>query len=232
VLDELERARAHHVRLVPAHILGQDVRLVDPAIGGGEADQEGRFGPLEPEPHRRRVGGLDRLHHLVRPLAGGDDPRRREDDLVVARLDVARRHRTAIVEADALAQLERIGQCVRRDRPRLGQVWDRPRARPVDGIHAQKRVVVRGERMDGPERPLPVPVIGGGLRGDQEDQLPAVAWPLLRLGRIGHQQDRGKGGCDQKPRGTDHGRLLGRIVRPDPRCDRRGALQFRRCHVP
>ena len=141
VLDELEGARAHHVGLVPAHVLGQDVRLVDPVEGRGQVDQERGLGPLEPEAHGVRVDGLDRLDHLIGALARRDHVGRREDDLVIARLDVARRHRAAVVEADALAQLDGVGHAVRRDRPGLGEVPDGPRAGAVGGIDAQQGVV-------------------------------------------------------------------------------------------
>src|SRR6266496_4495171 len=89
VLDELERARPHHVRLVPVHVPGENVRLVDPVEGGRDVDQERGLGPLEPEAHGERVGSLDGFDRVVGALAERDHAGRREDDLVVAGLDVA-----------------------------------------------------------------------------------------------------------------------------------------------
>ncbi len=112
VLDELERSGAHHVRLVPVHVLGQEVRIEDPVVGRGQADQKRCFGPLEAEPHGMRVGRLDGLDDVVGTLAHGDQPGGREDDLVVAGLHVPRRHEAAVVEVHALAEPEGVGRAV------------------------------------------------------------------------------------------------------------------------
>src|SRR6184192_4738016 len=52
VLDEDEGARAHDVRLVPVHVLRQDVGPVDPVEGRGESGDERRRRPLEAEHDR------------------------------------------------------------------------------------------------------------------------------------------------------------------------------------
>ena len=202
VLDELERPGTHHVRLVPADVAGQDVRLEDPVVGRSQADQERGLGPLEPEPHRVRVGRLDGLDHLVGPLAHGDDARRRNDDLVVAGLDVSRGQDAPVVKANAVPKLERVREAIRRDRPRLREVGDGLRARAVGRIDAQQRVVVRRERMNDAERPLPVAVVGGRLRGHQEDQLAAIArW----LGIRRRERDDHEGARDQHGTSTHDG---------------------------
>ena len=113
-------------------------------------------------------------------LAARDDARRREDDLVVGGLHVPGRHHAAVVELHALADLERVGALVRRDRPRLGEVADELGARPVGGIHPHERVVVRPDRVEHRERLLPMRVEARRLGGDHEDQL--AARPRLVLG--------------------------------------------------
>ena len=209
VLDKLERAGAHRVRLVPVYVLGENVRLVDEVEGRGHVDQERGLGPLEPEPHRLRVGRLDGLDHLVGPLASGDHAGRRKNDLVIACLDVARRHGAAVVKPDALAQLEGVGHGVRRNRPGLGQVGYRPRPGSVGGIDAQEGVVDGREGVDGAEGSLAVSVIGRRLRGNQEDQLSTVAGLFLRGGLRGRhsagQDNERQSEHAKKPQGTDHG---------------------------
>ena len=189
VLDELEGPGAHHVRLVPADVPGQDVGLEDPVVGRGQADQERGLGPLEPKPHRVRVRRLDDFDGLVGPLAHGDDARGRRDDLVVAGLDVARGHDAAVVKAHALPQSERVRQPVRRDRPGLRQVRHRPGARPVGRVDAEQRVVVGRQRVDDAERALPVAVVRRRLRGHEEDQLAAGARLVLGEGGRPQRQD-------------------------------------------
>ncbi len=224
VLDELEGAGAHHVGLVPAHVPGEDVRLEDPAERRGEVHEEGGLGPLEPEAHRLRIGRLDGLDRLVGALAERDHRARREDDLVVGGLDVARRHRAPVVEADALAQLEGVGQPVRRDRPGVGQVRNGTRPRPVGGIDAQQRVVVRRQRMDGAERPLAVAVIGRGLGGHHDDQLASVAGGVLGAG--GAEPEHHERGGEQHPEHRENtgGRLDGSHAVPPGFGERRSSL--------
>src|SRR2546425_6749915 len=122
VLHEHERARAHHVRLVPPHIPLEDVGLVDPAEGRRERGEEGPLRPREPEYDRVAVRRLDRLDVDIDALAIRRDARRREDDLVVAGLDVPGGHLASVVELHTPPALERIGAAVLGDRPRLGQV--------------------------------------------------------------------------------------------------------------
>ena len=109
----------------------------------------------------------------VLALAARADAGRREDDLVVGGLDVLRRHLAPVVELDALAELERVGQPVLGDGPALGEITDRLGPGRVGRIDPEQRAVVRGDRVDEPEGLLAVAVVGRRLGGHREDQLPA-----------------------------------------------------------
>ena len=193
VLHEEEGARAHHVRLVPAHVLGEDVGLVDPVPGRCEVQQEGRLRPLEPEADGLGIRSLDHLDRPVGALPRGRDALGRKDDLVVGGLDVPRGHGGAVVELHALPKLEGVDQAVLGDGPGLRQVPDRLRARLVEGVHAQERVVVRGHRMHDAEGFLAVRIVGRRLRRHHELQLTAVARLVLSA--------RGPRGPDQRHEG-------------------------------
>jgi hypothetical protein len=209
VLDEQEGPGAHDVRLVPMHVLGQDVGLVDPVPGRGQVQEERRLRPLEAETDRVGIRGFHHFDRVIGILAQRLDPRGREDDLVVRRLDVLRGHLAAIVELHALAQLERVDQAVLRDGPGFGQITDRFGPGLVEGIHPHQGVVVRRRRVDEPERLLLVGVVGGRLRRHHEGQHAAVS--RLVLGdagdRPGKRQREGEDDerADRPPTAMAHG---------------------------
>ena len=180
VLDEDEGARAHDVRLVPVHVLRQDVGPVDPVEGRGESGDERRRRPLEAEHDRGGVRGLHRLDGRVLAFAERDDARGRKDDLVVGRLHVLRGQVAAVVELHPATEPERVGPAVPGDRPRLGEVTHHPRPRTIGGIEPEERIVNRSDRVDERERPFAVPVVGCRLGRDDEHELATVARPLLR----------------------------------------------------
>ena len=171
VLDEGEGPGAHHVLFVPADVFREDVGLVDPAVGGGQRHEERCLRPLEPEADRRRIRRLDRFDGAVLALAIRRRLRRREHDLVVARLRIARRHDGAVVEAYAGSQLQCVDEPVGRNRPRLREVGHDLRAGSIERIDAQQRVVVRRQRVHDAEGALFVAVIGRRLGRHEEDQL-------------------------------------------------------------
>ena len=199
MLDERERAGAHHVLLVPAHVLRQDVGLEDPAVRRGQRHEERRLRPLEPEADGLGVGRLDGLHGAILPLAIRRRLGRGEDDLVVAGLRVARGHEAAVVEAHARPQLQRVREPIGRDCPRLREVGNHLGARAVERVDAQQRVVVRRQRVDDAEGALLVAVVGRWLGGHEVDQLAAGA--RLVLGEGGRQQ------CESDDRGGHQGRV-------------------------
>src|SRR5262249_33201817 len=135
------------------------------------------------------------------------------DDLVVACFHVTRGEHTAVVEPHALAQLERIGEAVGRDRPGLGEVGPRARARAVRRVDAKQRVVHGCQRMHGAEGAFTVPVVRGRLGRHREDELPSVAGTLLGDGRCGAREEN----QHQQPRGTDHGSPRDEAARPPVR---------------
>ena len=171
VLDELEGAGAHDVLLVPVDVLGQCVRLVDEVVGRGQGEEEGALRVLQAEAHRGRVRRLDHLDRPVLALAARPDALRREDDLVVGRLDVFRRHLGPVVELDPSPELERVGEALLRHGPALGQIADGFGAGGVSRIDPEERAVEGRERVDEPERLLPVAVVRGRFRGHREDEL-------------------------------------------------------------
>ena len=113
MLDEDEGAGAHDVRLVPADVALEDVRLVDPVPRRRQrVDERGRR-PPELERDDVRLGRLDGLDLEVFALAGRRDPRRGVDDLLVGGAHVARRHLAAVVELHPATELEHIRALVR-----------------------------------------------------------------------------------------------------------------------
>src|SRR6266849_8634662 len=121
---------------------------------------------LEAEVDSLVIRRLDGLDYGVLPLAWARAPGPGVDDVVVARLDVSRRERRAVVELDPAADLERVGQAVLGRRPALGEVADDARAGRIGRIDAQQCVVVRADRMHEPEGLLAVAVIARHLRPD------------------------------------------------------------------
>ena len=117
MLDEDEGSGPHHVGFVPAHVLREDVGLVDPVPRRGQRHEEGARRPLEPEDHRVGVGRLDGFDVEILALAVGGHPGGWEDDLFVAGLDVFGRHLATVMELHAVAELDRVGSPVLGDRP-------------------------------------------------------------------------------------------------------------------
>ncbi len=102
------------------------------------------------------------------------------------------------MELHALVQLERVDEAILGDRPGLGQVPDRLRARLVEGVDPHQGVVVRSGRMDDPEGLLLMGVVGRGFRRHHIDQLPPTPGLLLRGG--GERQSHGqtKNHCEEE----------------------------------
>ena len=134
----------------------------------------------ELEDDRVGVGRLDLLDVLVLRLARGDHARRRIDDALVGGLDVLGGEVGAVVELDALAQLEGVGEAVLGDLPGLGEVAldlelvVRTRERQQRGVLRRHRVH-HGERRGG--------VAVGGRRLGHHGEVERAA----ALGRLGLQ---------------------------------------------
>ena len=178
VLDERERPGSHDVLLVPVHVLREDVGLVDEVVGRQERRDERARLLFQLEHDGQRVRCFDRGDIRVLALAGRADAGGREDDLVVGGLYVFRRHVRAVVELDALAQLERIGQPVVRSRPAFGQRRRGLGPGLVVRVDPQQRVVERRDRVDQAECFLAVSVIRRRLRRDREHEFAAVLGSL------------------------------------------------------
>src|SRR5207244_6324864 len=94
--DELERAGAGDVLLVPVRILVESGLAVDPRIRIGKRWQEGIGREFQPEYDRRRVRRLDLVDHRKIALTRAGDAFRREDDLVPARHYIRRRQQRPV----------------------------------------------------------------------------------------------------------------------------------------
>ena len=191
VLDERERAGAQDVALGE---LGIDLELggaVDAVPRRGEARQHRRVGSRQLEHDRVRVGGVDAGDVLEGLLADRLHAGRRLAQPVVGRSHVLRRHRRPVVELDVAPELERVGEAVGRDGPRLGEIADDLRI--VRGVELEQRRVVRAHRMEEGERRLRVAVVVRRLGADREHERAA------RLGRLREclRRPDGKHGCHQ-----------------------------------
>ena len=90
-------------------VLVEDLLLVDVGERVGERRQKGRGREFEAEDDGLRVGRLDLVDHQEIALPRAEDALRRKDDLVPARRDVGRGQRRAVMEFDAVADLEGVG---------------------------------------------------------------------------------------------------------------------------
>ena len=122
-LDELERTGADRADVGRAVLVavGLHERLVD-HVGRGRRERvlEQRVGRVKGDDDGAAVGCRDIGHVPEHPADVGGEVR--IPDPVQAEHDVVDRHGGAVVELHALADLQRVGQAVGRDRPRLGQV--------------------------------------------------------------------------------------------------------------
>ncbi len=207
VLHEDEGAAAHDMRLVPVHVLRENVGLVDPVEGRRQRGDERGRGPFEAEDNGRRIGRLDRLDGRVLPLAERHHVRGRVDDLVIRRLHVLRREVAAVVEFHAATKLEGVRPAVLGDRPGFGEIADHFRTRSIGRVEPEQGAVDRGERMDQRERSLTVPVVGGGLRRNDVHELAAVARTLLGVRAAAGKQDQHHAGDAGDE--TSHHRRMG-----------------------
>ena len=177
---EHERARAHHVLLVPAWV-GIELRLrVHEVEWIGDRRDERSGGILELEHHRLVVGQGHALDHAELLLARARDALRREDDALEAGMHVVGGERRAVMELDALADLEREGLAVvGRLRHLRAQVADELVLGGIIRIGPDQRAVERRNRVDQRKRRLLVAVEARRLVGNDELEYSAL------LGRLG-----------------------------------------------
>ena len=173
MLDELERAGAVHVVLVPVVTMRLQILLaVDPVERGRERGQEGAGRELQIEHDGGVVGRLDRFDHVEERLPRARHALGREDDPVVAGLDVRRGHRRSVVERHAFLDLERVRLAAV---GRLRHVPDAQVAHEVGGlgilrVHPDQQAVERCVGMDESIGLLPVSVLRRRLAGHHEVQ--------------------------------------------------------------
>ncbi len=187
VLDELERARAVDVLLVPGiAVLGEVLIRVDEVERRGHRRQERARRKLQFEDHRVVVGHLDSVDHLVEGLARRSDAFRREDDLVVGRDDIFCVQRITVMELDAFLDMKGVGQAVLTDiEARADIALQVGRVRRVIRVHADQKAVERRDRVDHAERGLDMAVIGRDLRADHDIQR-ATGFRCVRHGAGRH----------------------------------------------
>jgi len=97
------------------------------------------------EHHGALVGRVDLRNRRIIDLPGGDDTRWRMDDAFIARLHIGRAELRAIVKKYIGMQLERIGQAVGRNRPRLREVTHDFRI--IGGGEFEKGRIMRRDRV-------------------------------------------------------------------------------------
>ena len=198
VLDEHERPGAVDVHLVPSVAVLVEILLrVDEGIGIRHRRQERARRERQLEDHGEVVGCGHRLDHLVERLACRRDALRREDDLFPGRHDVGRGQRRAVVELDALADLEGEEGAALRARRHIAfaQVaLEVGRIARIGRVDPHQQAVERRDRMDHAEGGLDMAVIGRDLRADDEIQRAAVFRRLRhrteREGGRGHRTQR------------------------------------------
>ena len=110
--DEPERAGAHHVLLIPAHVLIEDRLRIDERKGIRERWKEAGRGKFQAEHHGGRIGDFDRVHDRPPVLPYAQHAFRGKDDLLPARRHVGRGQRRAVVELHILTDRERVGLAV------------------------------------------------------------------------------------------------------------------------
>ena len=142
---------------------------------------------MQVEHHRGRVRRFDALDHRIFTAPRTDYALGRKDDAVPTGLDVRRRQRAAVVECHPLVQREGIGQGIRRDRPRFGQVADDLRI--VMRVEDDQVVVDGAQRLGHREGLLLVHVQAGGIRGQRHVHDPPAPWFLSQGSRRGPQPD-------------------------------------------
>ncbi len=180
VLDELERARAIDVLLVPLQAIRRQV-----LISVDEVERRRHRGKVsarrELQLHLVGVAVHDTvaLHHCVECLARRRDAFGRIDDLLVSRMDVIGVQRLAVVEGHALTDLVGVCQTVFRDFPAFASVAFEVVFRRIVRIDTDQQAVERRDRVDHAKRRLDVRVIRRDLRADDELQRSA------RYGRLG-----------------------------------------------
>jgi hypothetical protein len=134
---ELERARANELlrrQLIRPGSLG-DAGGEDERLGAGEEAREDTGGLLEGHGHGRRIGRIDGVEPLEDELAASVDLA----PALERRDDIGGGHLRAIVERDAGAQLERVGEAIRRglvilDQQRLGIELAVEREKPLEHL--------------------------------------------------------------------------------------------------
>ena len=101
-------------------VLFQGLLAVDhvPARGDGRNEEASRG--AEGELHRQRIDHPDLLHGVEHAFPGAEDARGWEDDVVKAGLHVVGGEESAIMELDAVSQMEGVRQPIAGHLPRVG----------------------------------------------------------------------------------------------------------------
>src|SRR5262249_9361080 len=169
VFDELERTGSEDVFLIPARVLIENLLLVDPGEGVGERRQECAGREFETEDHGQWIGGLDLVDHDIKTLARAGHTFGWIDDLVPARGYVVSGQWRAVMELDAVADLEGVGPAViGRLRHRRAEIADKvARGAGIVRVDPDQDAVIGGRRVDRGIGRLAVAVkarrsIGGG----------------------------------------------------------------------
>ena len=150
VLLEPERSRAHAAL---AQLGEGDVGRIHGGVAGGEHEEEGGLGPLEPEHDGMRLRRLDGLDIGIPVLAGAQAKLggrlRRLPDHVEGVLDVARGEGLAVMPAHVLLEEEDEVAKVVLPRPPLGQLGD-DRVHALERLQGMEEHDVRVARRHGP----------------------------------------------------------------------------------
>ena len=166
-------------------VLFQNLLLVDEGVRIGEGRQEGARRKFETDHDGRGIGRLDLVHHVEIAGARAQHALWREGDHLEALRDILGGQRVAIVELDALPDLERVGLVVIGRFRHFGAeiAHEIGRRGRVVRIDPDKDAVIGRDRMDRGVGRLAMPVEGRRRIGRDQVGQRAAAFRGIRRAR-------------------------------------------------